>query len=188
MVDLARTTLENDPLVEARDLHVVFGSQPVLRGISLRVPRGQTLAIIGESGCGKTVFLKTAIGLVRPSGGEIYFDGRNLSQLNDRELTRERVRFGFVFQNAALFDSLTVGQNVAFPLRQHGKYEAPQVREMVLARLAEVGLPDSVVGKKPAELSGGRSGESASPASRASAPPRGRPQTARSSGEASPRT
>ena len=142
-------------LVEARSLHVQFGRQAVLRDINLALPRGQTLAIIGESGCGKTVLLKTIIGLVPPTQGELFFDGRNLAELNDRELTRERSRFGFVFQNAALFDSLTVGQNVAFPLRQHGKFTPVEIREMVLARLAEVGLPDSVVGKKPAELSGG---------------------------------
>lgn len=154
MVDSAPIT-PNNALVEARRLHVTFGKQLVLRDVNLTVPKGQTLAIIGESGCGKTVFLKTIIGLLRPNHGQIHFDGRDLSQLNDRELTRQRLRFGFVFQNAALFDSLTVGQNVAFPLRQQGSYPGSQMREMVLARLAEVGLPESVVSKKPAELSGG---------------------------------
>jgi phospholipid/cholesterol/gamma-HCH transport system ATP-binding protein len=143
------------PLLDLRNLDVVFGQNSVLRNINLQVPRGQSLAIIGESGCGKTVLLKTMIGLVRPVKGEVSFDGRNLAQLNDRELTRQRVRFGFVFQNAALFDSMTVGQNVAFPLRQHGDYRNEEIQELVLARLADVGLPDSVVRKKPAELSGG---------------------------------
>jgi phospholipid/cholesterol/gamma-HCH transport system ATP-binding protein len=127
----------------------------VLRDITLAIPRGQTVAIIGESGCGKTVLLKSIIGLIRPTRGKILFDRRDLAALGDKELTMQRIRFGYVFQNAALFDSMTVGQNVAFPLRQHRQLPEPQLQELVLARLAEVGLPDSVVPKKPAELSGG---------------------------------
>ena len=141
--------------MEVDDLHVTFDSQSVLRDVNLSVTRGETLAIIGESGCGKTVLLKSIIGLVPPTHGTVHFDGHNLAELNDRELTRQRLRFGYVFQNAALFDSLTVGQNVAFPLRQQGGHSSHQVREMVLAGLAEVGLPETVVSKKPAELSGG---------------------------------
>ncbi|REJ68263.1 MAG: ABC transporter ATP-binding protein [Planctomycetota bacterium] len=146
---------ESEPLVDVRDLCVRFGRQSVLREINLQIPRGQTLAVIGESGCGKTVLMKSIIGLVRPTEGEVLFDGHNLAELNDKELTRQRVRFGFVFQNAALFDSMSVGQNVAFPLREHSDYSTDEVREIVLARLAEVGLPESIVTKKPAELSGG---------------------------------
>src|ERR1043165_3275976 len=101
-------------LLEARQLHVRFGRQSVLRDINVAIPRGQTLVVIGESGCGKTVLLKTLIGLVRPTQGEAFFDGKNLSKLADKELTHERTRFGFLFQSAALFDSLTVMQNVAF--------------------------------------------------------------------------
>jgi phospholipid/cholesterol/gamma-HCH transport system ATP-binding protein len=144
-----------NPLVECRSLSVRFGRHEVLRAINLAIPRGQTVAIIGESGCGKTVLLKSIIGLIRPTSGQILFDRRDLSALGDKELTMQRIRFGYVFQNAALFDSLTVGQNVAFPLRQHRQLPEPQLQEFVLARLAEVGLPDSVVPKKPAELSGG---------------------------------
>jgi phospholipid/cholesterol/gamma-HCH transport system ATP-binding protein len=149
------TTSTNRPLVEVRSLLVSFETQDVLRDITLTVPRGQTVAIIGESGCGKTVLLKSIIGLVRPTRGSVSFDGNNLADLNDRELTRQRARFGYVFQNAALFDSLTVGQNVAFPLRQHGGYSPGRLRDLVLTKLAMVGLPDSVVSQKPAELSGG---------------------------------
>lgn len=155
MSDSSTTTRRQPPLVDVQNVHVTFGAQGVLRGVTLTVPRGQTLAIIGESGCGKTVLLKTIIGLVHPTSGLVRFDGHNLAELNDRELTRQRVRFGYVFQNAALFDSLTVGQNVAFPLRQHASESPSQLRELVFARLAEVGLPESVVSKKPAELSGG---------------------------------
>lgn len=145
----------DQPLLEVRGLHVKFGRQQVLRDINLEIPRGQTVVVIGESGCGKTVLLKTLINLVKPTQGEVLFDGQNLAKLSERELTAQRIRFGFVFQNAALFDSMTVGQNVAFPLRQHRNHCDDEVRELVLARLAEVGLPDSVVSKKPAELSGG---------------------------------
>ena len=143
------------PLVDVKDVDVAFGPQQILRNIVLRVPRGQTLAVIGESGCGKTVLLKTIIGLVKPRRGRVLFDGHELGRLNDRQLARERIRFGFVFQQAALFDSLTIGQNVAFPLRQHTVCSDAKVQQIVLERLAEVGLPDSVINKKPVELSGG---------------------------------
>ena len=152
----ATTVAADEPLVEVRQMDVTFGGQPVLRGIDLQIPRGQTVAIIGESGCGKTVLLKTMLGLIRPIRGCVVFDGREMLKLSERELTRQRIRFGYVFQNAALFDSMTVGQNVAFPLRQHRRLRERQIHEMVLSRLAEVGLPDSIVAKKPAELSGGR--------------------------------
>ena len=143
------------PLVEVRNLSVTFGHQPVLRQLNLRIDRGETVAVIGESGCGKTVLLKTLIGLVRPTEGQVLFDQHDLMKLNEAELTQQRTRFGFVFQNAALFDSLTVGQNVAFPLRQHRRESQAEIQRKVFARLAEVGLPASVAAKKPAELSGG---------------------------------
>ncbi|MBM4091357.1 MAG: ATP-binding cassette domain-containing protein [Planctomycetes bacterium] len=143
-----------DPIVEIERLHVRFGHQLVLREINLKITRGQSLAIIGESGCGKTVLLKTIIGLIKPTEGHVIFDGQRLDELNERDLSALRPRFGLVFQSAALFDSMTVGQNVAFPLRQQGRGDQ-EIQRLVLARLAEVGLPDSVVSKKPAELSGG---------------------------------
>ncbi len=143
------------PMVEMRDIDMVFGRGGVLRDINLTIPRGQTLVIIGESGCGKTVLLKTIIGLVRPTRGQVLFDGQDLSKLSEADLSRERTRFGFVFQGAALFDSMTIGQNVSFPLREHTKATAAEMREAVVSGLAEVGLPESVIRKKPAELSGG---------------------------------
>ena len=142
-------------LIDIAGMDVVLGSQTVLRGIDLQIPAGQTIAIIGESGCGKTVLLKTIISLIRPTRGRIRFDGIELAKLNEWDLARQRIRFGFLFQNAALFDSMTVGQNVAFPLRQHRQLPDREIRRIVLDRLAEVGLPDSVATKKPAELSGG---------------------------------
>jgi phospholipid/cholesterol/gamma-HCH transport system ATP-binding protein len=155
MANARDTNDDESPHVELRGLHMVFGKQQVLRDINLSIPRGQTVAIIGESGCGKTVLLKTSIGLVKPTHGRVFFDQNDLSQLTQRQLAKTRVKFGFVFQNAALFDSMTIGQNVAFPLRQQGGVSEQEVRERVLKQLAEVGLPQTVVYKKPAELSGG---------------------------------
>jgi phospholipid/cholesterol/gamma-HCH transport system ATP-binding protein len=143
------------PLVELRGVDVKFDRLHVLRDLSLAIPRGQTLAVIGESGCGKSVLLKTVIGLIRPHRGEVFFDSQKLADLDERELAEQRTRFGFVFQQAALFDSMTVGQNVSFPIRQHRRMTRSQIRDRVAARLAEVGLPESVAEKKPAELSGG---------------------------------
>src|SRR5438552_1504418 len=173
------------PLISLDQVAIRFGDQAVLRGINLDMARGETLVVIGESGCGKTVLLKLIIGLLTPSEGRITFDGRVLAELNDRELTRQRMRFGFLFQGAALFDSLTIFDNVAFGLREgvRSKPSRPSaasnepggvsprsgepdlvsprrldeaaIRETVRHRLQEVGLPDGVEQQKPAELSGG---------------------------------
>jgi len=145
----------DEPLVRIERLTVTLGGHAVLRNVSLEIPRGQMLAVIGESGCGKTVLLKTVIGLLRPTRGAVFFDGRDLATMPERELTRQRIRFGFVFQQAALFDSMTVAQNVAFPLRQHTRTSDREIRRIVVTRLAEVGLPQRVLAKRPAELSGG---------------------------------
>lgn len=144
-----------DAIIEVRQLHVQFGSQVVLRDISLTIPRGQTVCIIGESGCGKTVLMKTLIGLVHPTRGESLFDGRSLTRLPERELAAQRTRFGFVFQQAALFDSMTVADNIAFPLRQHTQKGPREMYDLVVQLLADVGLPETAARKKPAELSGG---------------------------------
>jgi phospholipid/cholesterol/gamma-HCH transport system ATP-binding protein len=143
------------PFLEVAGLSVQFGSQPVLRDIDLSVWRGETLAVIGESGCGKTVLLKTMVGLIRATEGYVQFDGRRLDSLTDKELTQERGRFGYVFQNAALFDSMTIAENVAFPLQQNRGVSSEEARQTVVERLAEVGLPASILEKKPAQLSGG---------------------------------
>jgi phospholipid/cholesterol/gamma-HCH transport system ATP-binding protein len=143
------------PLIEVHELNVQFGRQQVLRDIALAVPRGQTLAVIGESGCGKTVLLKTIIGLIAPTRGAVAFDGRPLDELGDRELSALRTRFGFVFQQAALFDSMTVAENILFPLREHRRGSDADNEQMMLSLLGEVGLPKTVLPKRPAELSGG---------------------------------
>ncbi len=143
------------PLITLEQVSMEFGSQGVLREVTLSVPRGQTLAIIGESGCGKTVLLKLIIGLLSPTTGRVTFDGQVLAQLSDSELTRQRLRFGFLFQGAALFDSMTVFDNVAFGLYELGGCTDAEIRERVRQRLQEVGLPPQAEAKKPAQLSGG---------------------------------
>jgi len=143
------------PIVETVAMSLKFGRQVVLKEISIQIPKGQTVAIIGESGCGKTMLLKSIVGLVKPSAGKVIFDGQDIHTLNDREMTGLRKRFGFVFQNAALFDSMTIHQNIGFPLRQHGVPSGRQAERMILDGLAEVGLPSNVASKKPSQLSGG---------------------------------
>src|SRR5205807_5314439 len=115
---------------------------------NLSVARGETLVVIGESGCGKTVLLKLIINLLRPTRGRVTFDGQVLADLDDRTLTRQRLRFGFLFQGAALFDSLTVFENVAFGLRELRRHSDTEIRERVRQRLQEVGLPPAVEAKK----------------------------------------
>ena len=143
-----------DNLVEFENVDVRFGPQPVLRGITSRVTRGQTVVIIGESGCGKTVMLKLIVGLLRATSGRAAFDGKVLADLNDRELTKQRLRIGMLFQQAALFDSLNVFDNVAFGLRAKNVPER-EIEERVAKGLHEVGLPSGVEWKMPADLSGG---------------------------------
>ncbi len=162
-MNVATSLADNDPqqadsgdsLIVADHVSVVFDSEPVLKDINLTIRRGQTAAIIGESGCGKTVFMKTLVGLIKPTTGDIWFAGRRLSDMSQVELTNTRRRFGFVFQNAALFDSMSIFDNVAFPLRQNESLTEKEIHDRVMQHLAEVGLPADVTRKRPAELSGG---------------------------------
>ncbi|MCL2305075.1 MAG: ABC transporter ATP-binding protein [Planctomycetaceae bacterium] len=150
-----RSPVSAAPVLEVKNLSVQFGPIVVLRNINITVQRGETVAIIGESGCGKTVLLKTLIGLLTPAEGEVLFDGMDIHTLDEKELTQQRTRYGFVFQQAALFDSMSIFENISFPLRQHTDYGEQEMLGITRQLLAEVGLSDSVLDKKPAELSGG---------------------------------
>src|SRR5882724_4768841 len=143
------------PLIEFRSVSRRFGTQDVLRDVSFSINRGESVAIIGESGCGKSVTLKLMIALLAPSKGDVLLDGRPHTRRSEKELTRERLRFGYVFQQAALFDSMSVEDNVAFGLRQNTDLSESEIGAIIRERLNEVGLPASVCRKKPAELSGG---------------------------------
>ncbi|WP_419194671.1 ABC transporter ATP-binding protein [Novipirellula herctigrandis] len=144
-----------EELIRCDNIGVTFEHQTILQDIDVSILRGQTIAVIGESGCGKTVFMKTIVGLVAPTTGWVSFDGRRLSDMSLVELTQTRKRFGFVFQNAALFDSMSIFENIAFPLRQNETVSDGDVRDRVMQLLSEVGLPSEVARKYPAELSGG---------------------------------
>ena len=144
-----------EPVIELRGLSRAFGLHPVLRDVSLTVRRGETLAVIGESGCGKSVLLKLIIGMLDPSHGDVNWFGKSLKQRREPEIHRDRLRFGYLFQSAALFDSLTVFENIAFGLRQNTNMVESQITQIVHERLRDVGLTITAASKKPAELSGG---------------------------------
>jgi phospholipid/cholesterol/gamma-HCH transport system ATP-binding protein len=143
------------PLIRLENLGMRFERQEVLAGLNLEVPAGQTLAIIGGSGCGKTVLLKLLVGLLQPTAGRVWFDGKALDSLGQKDLMKLRLQIGFLFQGAALFDSLNVYDNVAFGPRILGLAEA-EVDQRVQERLRQVNLqPELVRDKMPADLSGG---------------------------------
>jgi len=142
------------PAVELRHVTKSFGGRRVLDNVSLAVPAGLSLCILGRSGTGKSVTLRHIIGLVTPDDGQVLVEGEDLSPLPPRELSRVRRRIGFLFQNAALFDSISVGENVAFPLRRHTRQRDGDVRARALDLLAQVGLGHEY-DTMPAELSGG---------------------------------
>ena len=145
----------SDHIAEARDLRKRFGTAEVLRGISFGLDKGETLVIMGGSGSGKTVLLRIIAGLLRPAGGEIRLYGIDITRLSEEELLPIRRRMGYVFQGAALFDSLSVYDNVAFPLREHTNLPESEIRNRVIHVLSLVGLGEAVQPKLPSELSGG---------------------------------
>lgn len=143
------------PMIEVIDLHKSFGDHKVLTGINLQVPAGSTLVILGGSGSGKTVLMKHMIGLLKPDQGQVIVDGEDIVPFGAEALERVRRKFGMVFQAAALFDSMTVYENVSFPLREHRKdLSEGEMRELVRQKLSIVGLKN-VEEKFPADLSGG---------------------------------
>ena len=141
-------------MIFLKDIYKSFDRQPVLRGVSLHVERGKTLVIIGGSGCGKTVLLRTMIGLLRPDSGQVHFDGQEISRMPERRLNSLRLRTGMLFQNAALFDSLTVAQNVAFSLTENTDKSREEIDSIVAEKLTMMGLP-GIQSKYPSQLSGG---------------------------------
>ena len=141
-------------MIEARQLKKSFGPQRVLDGVDLRVEKGESVVIIGRSGGGKSILLKHLIGLLRPDEGDVIIDGESIAEMNERQLLKVRRKFGMLFQGAALFDSLTVAENVAFVFQREGKLTEPEISKKVDQALDMVDL-GGTQDKKPAELSGG---------------------------------
>jgi phospholipid/cholesterol/gamma-HCH transport system ATP-binding protein len=141
-------------MIDVQDLYKSFSGFPVLKGINLKMHEGTTTVVLGGSGSGKTVLMKHIMGLFKPDKGRVMVDGQDVSTMARHELSTFRERMGMVFQSAALFDSMTVGDNVAFPLREHTGLTETQIKEKVKEKLAVVDLHD-VEQKYPAELSGG---------------------------------
>jgi phospholipid/cholesterol/gamma-HCH transport system ATP-binding protein len=141
-------------MIEVRNLRKSFNDQVVLDGVGFRIETGESVAIIGRSGGGKSVLLKHLIGLLKPDSGEVLIDGENIVPMNERQLLRVRRKFGMVFQGAALFDSMTVAENVAFGLRRHEHLTDAEIARHVAEALDVVDLPGTEA-QKPAELSGG---------------------------------
>jgi len=143
-----------EPLVELRDVHKAFDAKSVLRGVSFALRKGTTLAVMGGSGSGKTVLLRITDGLIRPDAGEVALFGTRIERMREEAMLAIRKRAGFVFQSAALFDSLSVFENVAYPLREHTGMSLGEISDRVHRFLSLVGMPDTDE-LMPAELSGG---------------------------------
>lgn len=141
-------------MIEAREVRKSFRGREVLRGMNLTIEKGETLVIIGRSGCGKSVFLKHLIGLVLPDSGSVKVEGIDWATLKSRDLRAMRLRCGMLFQSAALFDSLSIGENVGFGLIEHSSLKVPEIRRRVAEALERVGLP-GIEAMKPSEVSGG---------------------------------
>jgi phospholipid/cholesterol/gamma-HCH transport system ATP-binding protein len=143
------------PTIELRNVSRQFGSQHVLRDITMQVHAGETLVLIGESGCGKSVMMKLMMGLMETSAGDVLWNGVLIAGRSDEEIVQDRLRFGFLFQGAALFDSMSVYENVSFGLRQNTKMSEDYIRQSTMERIKDVGLSAATASKMPSELSGG---------------------------------
>lgn len=146
--------MAHDNLIEVRDLRQTLAGQEILKGITLDIPRGETLVLLGQSGGGKSVFLRHLIGLMRPLSGSIKIEGEEINHLSERELEPVRRKIGMLFQDGALFDSFSVFDNIAFPLRERGERNEKVVREKVAHALELVSLEGQET-KMPVNLSGG---------------------------------
>ena len=144
-----------DPIIQLKNTSRSFGTQRVLHDVSVDVFRGETLGLIGESGCGKSVTMKLMMALLPPSAGDVVWSGKSVVGLGEAKLVEQRLRFGYLFQGAALFDSMNVFENVAFGLRENRSMSEKSISQNVADRLNEVGLDPSIGSKMPAELSGG---------------------------------
>ena len=143
-----------DAAISLRNVTKSFGSHTVLRDVSFDIPRGKISAVMGPSGTGKSVLLKNVIGLLRPDGGEIWVDGEETVRMGERDLYRVRRKFGVLFQDGALFGSMNMFDNIAFPLREHTKKTEKEIRDITLEKASLVGLLDHMK-KYPGEVSGG---------------------------------
>ncbi len=141
-------------MIRTENLHKSFGGNCVLRGANLDIKRGESMVVIGGSGSGKSVLMKHVIGLLQPDEGRVLIDGEDLACLKEKQLAAVRKKYGMLFQGAALFDSLTVWENVGFALKEHTKLSNQEVRRIAIQKLAMVGLHD-IEDLKPSELSGG---------------------------------
>lgn len=144
----------NAPVVEISHLKKLFGSKDVLSDITLKISKGENLVILGKSGSGKSVLIKCLVGLIEPDNGEIVVLGKNIAGLASEDLNLLRKEIGFLFQSAALYDSMTVRENLEFPLRDSKQLKKEEINELVLEALRNVGLEDAI-DKMPSELSGG---------------------------------
>lgn len=151
---LGPRTPMSDPAISVRNVSVSFGGRAILRNVSFDIPRGTTLAIMGLSGVGKSTTLRCLVGLQKPDSGEVYVDGKNVLTLGDKEFDLLRKRIGMVFQMPALFDSLTIGENVAFGLREHTNLPEEEIQRIVAEKLSIVDLP-GMAHLYPNQLSGG---------------------------------
>ena len=141
-------------MIKIKNVSKYFGAKAALKNINLEISDGETLAIIGGSGSGKSTLLKLMIGLIQPSEGEIWIDRDEISHMNEDQITRIRLKMGMVFQYSALFDSMTVGENVAFGLVEHTNFDKNKIQKIVVEKLHQVGL-EGVENLMPNELSGG---------------------------------
>jgi phospholipid/cholesterol/gamma-HCH transport system ATP-binding protein len=154
IADSIKKPKETENVVELLNVYKSFNGKKVIDGVSISLKKGETLAIIGPSGCGKSTILRLIIGLVAPTSGDIFVKGRNIVNLEKDDMVEIRKRIGMVFQSSALFDSLTVGENVAFGLREHTDYTDEKIQTIVAEKLNMVGL-ESSQNLLPSELSGG---------------------------------
>lgn len=142
-------------MIEIKDLHKSFGDKKVLKGVNITIEQGETIVIIGRSGCGKSVLIKHIVGLLSPDSGYVKVENKIVNDLQQKELYNLRKKFGFLFQGAALFDSMTVEENVGLPLvESNTKFSKNDIKKIVEEKLSLVGLED-VLNLKPSELSGG---------------------------------